>query len=146
MIVRYPRRDDPLRQSSRLRARRLDEDRLVDCAIEASRARHGPAIVAGWGGTVSPSYRDQAFTECAVVCALSEDLVVMWGGRTSAKGTTAARVARECLQGTRIKTAPLFDRRYRAGTARRSTRRSIVAAARRAEAALQATLQAERVS
>ena len=80
------------------------------------------------------------------MCALSEDLVVMWGGRTSAKGTTAARVARECLQGTRIKTAPLFDRRYRAGTARRSTRRSIVAAARRAEAALQATLQAERVS
>src|SRR5262249_6939413 len=87
----------------RLRARRVDENKIASRTLARAIESDYPAISADHGGSVANAYRYPAETETLVTVAFPDGRVVQWHSRASANKVTYAWAG------------ALFDRRVKTG-------------------------------
>ena len=140
-LIVFPKASsDPLLMSRRLLKRRLDEYNFIEEVVDTFRTQDSarPVIDVAHAGSVGHRYGYPSETEVALVCVLSDEQIVVWGGRANARRVTKAGASEAAWVGaSRSKLSPrlLFDKRYRASRTRfrkRKVRDMIIREARRA--------------
>ena len=104
----------------RLRARRVDEDRIIASIAERAIRTDDWQFEVHHGGNVANSYGYPAETECVLVVSDPFGIVVLWAGRASANKVTERGAAEACLSGS----GDLFDQRI--GSERRKDTRELL--------------------